>query len=191
LAVNVKPFVDGLGCVNAASEEHQNRFPYKGDCFVFPIRNDFGIEYLKAWEAVKQMGSGSRRISILLQELAPMENLPKEISICSPVYRLREETKGEKTDRVRKEMGVQYVARDGIEQVGTLMSEFAISDAMGQIASHDQNQAHLKILGKDLVVPLGLVKELWAITPDVLGIILGCDIILFREGRQEIQIRAK
>lgn len=177
LAINIRPYPDGLAAVEINDESLR-----------FPVRSEDRVRFLRAPEVVRAMThAASRRIVIALNELA-QDN--QKVHLASPVYLVRLETQPEYKSRLRNQFEIRSwngpnppVPREHVEvRLLTL-------DA--HLGHYDDRQVTLSFDGKMLAIPLSVVRDVWLHASGGLGMMLDCDTLISTDPEVGVALRSR
>ena len=183
LAVNVRPFANGIGCYD------------DGDgALRFPQRHNGSVRAMPPMEVFTMMSANpARRIEIALNELVkPGIN----IHLTSPVLRERVEAASAAKLRVAN-AGSPY-AHAGIPHDPTpalRVSEYLVRSARIQYNRHTSRDLTMTIYSDEgnagITVPLGLVRDVWQFDASHLGVVLDCEIIIAGDENRSVFVRTR
>ena len=166
VAVNVDPYINGIGCFR-----HDNNF----DVFAFPYRDDYGVKLLNAAEVFQMAGGQTRRIELVMSHLC--RPIGQRIKVMSRVVFRRLERDGERTERLRRfHSSETWNPTNPPDWARSQVVESAASHLTITACEFDDQQLQLLVNNLPLNIPIGIIRELWRIDPNHLGIMLDCAI---------------
>lgn len=173
VAVNVMPSPVAIVCEQNSGGDGKSGTP----CLVVPFRNDHGNQFPSAAQAIEMMtATKERRVLILLDELAAAS---KQLVIASEVLSRTLETQSEADHRcgsTAKSKGGLYLG-GGVRQYLVTSSD----EPKAEYVRHDARCLVIRgLLGAspEFTIPLGLVREVWAVSEMAIGLVLECTLIV-------------
>lgn len=170
VVLNVRPHVDGLGCVQ------DDREP---DWLCVPYRDDFGVKYYHPAEALKHMNPSVRRIEILVNDLVAEGN---EVRVTSPLYLQRMETDNEREVRLRREVGNYTFTGQRPAHLGSRQLELPLPAEPAWFGRVNEQQLEIRVRRVVFAIPFGAIRELWTAADGRLAVALQCDLVLLENG---------
>jgi hypothetical protein len=172
IAVNVHPLWDTIAaCSNTAAH----------DAHLYPVRDDFGVRYLRAPEVEQRMTNAqTRRIEIAINELAVPD---QHVVISSPVYALTLEWDFVYQARLRNEYGIA-ISGGTHPNIPRVHIESPFPETLTVCVRRiDERQITISFDGRDVTIPFGVIREIWRYTNNQLGMLLDCDILVPATGQ--------
>jgi len=170
VVLNVRPHVEGLGCLQ------DDKRP---DWFCVPYRDDFGVKYYHPAEALRHMNPSIRRIEILVNDL---EVAKKEVRVASPIYLQRMETDDEREVRLRSEFPNYTFGGNRPAHLSSRQLELPLTSEPAWFGAVSDQQLEIVVRRCVFTVPFGAIRELWTTAEMKLAVALQCDLVLVQNG---------